>query len=320
VYAQVAALSPCLDTYLDECYADLEGTERLHGDPIARSHALAAAIRADTGLGVTVGLGPNRMLAKMAGKRTKPAGLGAVTAEEADSFLLPLPVGDLLGVGPAHRRALADMNVRTVSDLRRLPRETLAALFGAHGEALYERARGQDSRALTAREVPLSVSRETAFHHDTADFEEISGTLCYLTARACRAARELGIGARLIEVHVGYADGVSERGSSGLRRPTALDPDVEPLAEALLARLHRRRVLVRRVGVKLSRFAAVGPAQLDLLEADDGGRSERLVEGLDSVRDRFGDGSVISGRSVHLIGRLERTSHGFVLRTPSLTK
>jgi DNA polymerase-4 len=320
VYDQVAAVSPCLDTYLDECYADLEGTERLHGDPLARARALAQAIRDDTGLGVTVGLGPNRMLAKMAGKRTKPAGLGAVTAEEADGFLAPLPVGDLLGVGPAHRRTLEDMNVRSVADLRRLPRETLAALFGVHGEALFERARGRDSRALTPREVPLSISRETAFHHDTADREEISGTLCYLTGRACRAARELGIAPRLVEVHAGYADGVSERGSAGLRRPTALDPDVEPVAEGLLTRLHRRRVLVRRVGVKLSRFAPAGPAQLDLLEANDGGRSERLVEGLDGVRDRFGDGAVISGRSVHLIGRLARTTYGFVLRTPSLTK
>src|SRR5262245_13646002 len=320
VYAQVAALSPCIDTYLDECYADLEGTERLHGDPLARSRALADAIRADTGLGVTVGLGPNRMLAKMAGKRTKPAGLGAVSAEEADAFLAPLPVGDLLGVGPAHKKALEEMNVCTVEALCGLPRETLAALFGAHGEALYERARCRDSRALTPREVPLSSSRETAFGQDTADREEIEGTLSYLAGRACRAARELGIAARLVEVHVGYADGVSERGSSGLRRPSALDPDVDGAAAGLLARLHRRRVLVRRVGVKLSRFAAAGPAQLDLLEADDGGRAERLVGGLDDVRDRFGDGAVISGRSVHLLGRLTRTTHGFVLRTPSLTK
>ena len=320
VYDQVAAVSPCLDTYLDECYADLEGTERLHGDLVARARALAASVREDTGLGVTIGLGPNRMLAKMAGKRRKPAGLGAVTAAEADAFLEPLPVGDLLGVGPAHRRTLEDMNVRTVGDLRMLPRETLVALFGAHGEALFERARGRDSRALTAREIPVSISRETAFHADTADRDEISGTLAYLAGRACRAARELGIAARLVEVRVGYADGAFERGSVGLRRPTALDPDVTAEAELLLARLYKRRVRLHRVGVRLSRFAAAGPAQLDLLEADDDGRAERLVGGLDGVRDRFGDGAVISGRSVHLIGRLERTSHGFVLRTPSLTK
>jgi DNA polymerase-4 len=231
-----------------------------------------------------------------------------------------LPVGDLLGVGPTHRRALEDMNVRTVRDLRGLPRGTLVALFGAHGEALYERARGRDSRALTAREIPVSISRETAFHEDTADGDEISGTLAYLTGRACRAARELGVAARLVEVRVGYADGAFERGSAGLRRPTALDPEVGAEAEALLGRLYKRRVRLHRVGVRLSRFALAGSAQLDLLEADDDGRAERLVGGLDGVRDRFGDGAVISGRSVHLLGRLERTSHGFVLRTPSLTK
>jgi DNA polymerase-4 len=320
VFEHVGGLTPSLDTYLDECYGDLAGTEALHGDPLARSRSLKQAIHDDTGLTVTVGLGPNRMLAKMAGKRTKPDGLGWVTAEQVEEFLAPRPVGELLGVGPVHRRALEDMNVRTVGELAALPRATLAALFGAHGEALYERAHGRDSRAVEAREVPLAVSRETAFHADTADREEIAGTLWYLAGRACRTARELGVAARGLEVRIGYADGVRAAGHATLRPPTALDPVAQAAAERLLASLHQRRVRLRRVGVVLERLVPDDARQLDLLGDADDGRVERLVGGLDRLRERFGDAAVVSGRSLHLLGRLEKTHHGFVLRTPSLTK
>jgi DNA polymerase-4 len=320
VFEHAGTMSPSLDTYLDECYGDLAGTEALHGDPLARARALKQAIRADTGLTVTVGLGPNRMLAKMAGKRTKPDGLGWVSEDGVAEFLAGRPVGELLGVGPVHRRALEDMNVRTVDELAALPRATLAALFGAHGEALYERAHGRDSRAVEPREVPLAVSRETAFHADTADRAEIAGTLWYLAARACRTARDLGVAARSVEVRVGYADGVRAAGRSALRPPSALDLVVQATAERLLAGLHQRRVRLHRVGVVLERLVPDGAHQLGLLAAGDDGRVERLVDGLDRLRERFGDAAVVSGRALHLLGRLEKTQHGFVLRTPSLTK
>jgi DNA polymerase-4 len=320
VYEHVGALTPCLDTYLDECFGDLAGTERLHGDRLACARRLKDAIRDDTGLTVTVGLGPNRMLAKMAGKRTKPDGLGAVRAADADEFLCARPIGELLGVGPAHARTLLDMNVRTVAGLRALPRCTLAALFGAHGEVLYERARGRDTRAVTQREIPLSVSRETAFHADTGDHDEITGMLCYLAGRAGRTVRGLGLAARGVAVRVGYADGPMPEAQTTLDPPSALDPELFRAAERLFARLHARRVLVRRVGVTLSRFVEDGARQTDLLTADLSERDGRLAAPLDRLRERYGDVAVVSGRSLHLLSRLERAAHGFVLRTPSLTK
>ncbi len=320
VFEHVGRMTPSLDTYLDECYGDLAGTERLHGDVRARALSLKQAVREDTGLTVTVGLGPNRMLAKMAGKRTKPDGLGWVTADQVEEFLLPRPVGELLGVGPAHRRLLEEMNVRTIGDLRRLPHPTLVALFGAIGAALYERARGRDSRAVTPREVPLAVSRETAFHADTVDREEITGTLCYLTGRACRTARDLGVAACTVEVRIAYADGVRGARQASLRPPTALDPEVFERAERLLDGLHERRVRLHRVGVVLRQLVPAEARQLDLLAGGADERAERLVSGLDELRERFGDAAVVSGRSLHLLGRLEKSHLGFVLRTPSLTK
>ncbi len=320
IYDEVRAVTPCLDTYLDECYGDLAGTERLHGDLVARGARLKEAVRAATGVTVTVGLGPNRMLAKMAGKTAKPDGLAWVRAADAAAFLAGRPVGDLLGVGPAHRRTLEGLNVRTVDDLRRLPPDVLVALFGRLGHALYERARGRDTRAVAAREIPLSISRETAFAEATTDPEEIGGTLAYLLGRACRTARGLGVAARRLEVHLRYEDGVSAARAAALPAPSALDVDLFPRAAAMWRQIDERRVRLQLVGVALSRLAVPAGAQLDLVAPGGDDRDERLSEGLDGVRDRFGDGVVVSGRSLHLLRRLPRDRHGFVLRTPSLTK
>jgi DNA polymerase-4 len=320
VYRRVASLTPSIDTYLDECYGDLTGTERLHGDLIARARELRQEIQADTGITVTVGLGPNRMLAKMVGKGAKPDGLAWITEDQADSFLAGRPVGDLLGVGPAHRRTLESMNVQTVADLRRLPRETLVAVFGVHGGALYERARGRDSRAVTTREVPVSISRESAFAKPTVELDAITGMLSYLAGRAARTARGLGIAPRTIDVRLRYEDGVAVQTAVTLPQPSALDDDIFPRVEVLFDRLHTRRVRLVLVGVGLTRFATAGDRQLDLLADGRDRRAEALTGGLDEVRSRFGDGVMISGRSLHLLGRWQRDNYGFILRTPSLAK
>src|SRR5262249_17940301 len=156
---------------------------------------------------VTCGVGPNRMLAKLIGKTTKPDGLAEIGAAQADEFLRERPIEQLMGVGHAHARTLRSMNLKTIGDLRALPVEVLAALFGAPGRLLYERCRGRDTAAVHQREVPQSISRETSFHKDTADPVEIEGMLEYLASRACRTARELDLKPRTVAVRLRYADG-----------------------------------------------------------------------------------------------------------------
>jgi len=321
VWALLAQVTPDLDIALDEAYGDLAGTERLHGDLVARARALQGAIADATGgVTVTIGLAPNRMLAKLVGKTAKPNGVARVTAEEADAFLADRPARDVPGIGPAHGARLAALNVHTVKDLRRLPVEALTALFGAVGPLLHERARGRDTRVLSAREIPSSISRETAFHKPTAEPTDLDAMLWYLAERACRAARALGLESRTIGVRLRYADGASVEAQKTPPLPTALDPEVHAVTRALLARLFTRRVRLTHLGVVLSRFVAGGGAQLDLLAPVDQARAHRLVEELDAVRDRYGHAALVSGSALHLLGTLQEDRNGFVLRTPSLTK
>jgi DNA polymerase IV len=320
VFARCRDLSPAVESYLDEAYCDLSGTGRLHGEPLEAARRLRAAVREATGLAVTCGLGPNRMVAKLAGKSVKPDGLARVTAADADAFVRDLPVERVAGVGHAHAKTLRSMNVRTAGEMRVLPIETLERLFGAPGRLLHERCRGRDTAVVNEREVPVSISRETSFHRDTADRAEIEGMLEYLCGRACRTARELGIRPRTVAVRLRYADGEGADSARSLKQPSDADPVVLALALETLARLFTRRVALHQVGLVLSGFVRAGAEQGALFEEREAGRRAALFRAFDGVRSAYGHGVLVSGRALHLKGRLEEDEHGFVLRTPSLTK
>jgi len=320
VFARCREVAPAVETYLDEAYCDLTGTERLHGDLLEAARRLKRSILEATGLTVTCGLGPNRMLAKLVGKTVKPDGLARVTAAGADAFVRDLPVEKLAGVGHAHAKTLRSMNVRTAGDMRVLPVETLVRLFGAPGRLLYERCRGRDTAAVNEREIPVSISRETSFHRDTADRAEIEGMLEYLAGRACRTSRELGVRPRTVGVRLRYADGEGDERERTLPQPSDADPVVLALALDLLARLFTRRVALHNVGLVLSGFTRAGAEQGALFDEREAGRRAALCRAFDGVRSAYGHGVLVSGRALHLKGRLEEDEHGFVLRTPSLTK
>ena len=159
IFGRCRALAPQVETYLDEAYCDLSGTERLHGDLVEAARALKRAIRAATGLAVTCGIGPNRMLAKLIGKTVKPDGLARIGAARADAFMRDQPVERVAGVGGAHARTLRSMNIGTAGEMRALPVAALERLFGTAGRLLHERCRGRDTAPVNEREIPLSISR-----------------------------------------------------------------------------------------------------------------------------------------------------------------
>jgi DNA polymerase IV len=321
IFDLCGTLGPSVETYLDEAYCDLTGTERHHrGDLVLAARRFRERIRREIGLSVTVGLGSSRMVAKMASKAVKPDGLHRVPHGEEDAFIRSLPVAKLPGVGHATAQVLERLNVRTIEDLRLLSPEHLERLFGAPGRLLYERCRGRDTRPVSVREIPASISRETSFHADTIDPEEIAGMLYYLTERAVRTARGLHLKARTVTTRIRYSDSGGDAASRSLARPSDRDQEIYDVAMSLLARLHTRRESLHGVGVVLSSFVPDAAGQLDLFDGGRGPRLDRLYESLDRVRGRFGHSAVVAGRSVKLLGRLQQDGYGFVLRTPSLTK
>ncbi len=321
IFEIAARYAPAMETFLDEAYVDLSGTERIHGSYGEAGRRVRAEIREATGLAVSVGIGTNRMVAKMVTKTVKPDGLGILPPGEEESFVVSRPIEDLPGVGHAVGPMLWKLNVRTVAELRELPEQALHGLFGRSlGHALWERAWGRDTRVVSAREIPGSIRRETSFHHPTIERRELAAMLHYLATRAGREMRRLGLACRTVSVHLRYSDGESCARRDSFPAPTAVDRQIYGRAEMLFGGLFTRRAAVHNIGVELSSFGAAAGEQLDLLEGDGGIRQADLEAGLDRVRERFGFAAVMGGPTLDLLGKLPRDMHGYVLRTPSLTK
>jgi DNA polymerase-4 len=320
VFAVCRRFSPQLETHLDEAVLELTGTERLWGDARAVAERIRREVRRETGLAVTVGLGRNRLVARVATRLAKPDGVGLMEPGTEAARIGALAVAELPGVGPNTSAVLAELGIRSVRDLRRLSREELATLFGTRGGALYERCRGRDSRAVTPREVPRSISRETSFHSPVTDAAKIRAMLHYLVERAGRTTRDLGLRARTVAVHVRASGGRRVSASHSLAQPEATDRAFFAAADRLFARTRPHRVALRAVGVSLSRLVPEGPTQLDLLDHGAVEIAEDLACGVDAVRRRFGQGALVVGPSVSLLSAFPCDADGFVLRTPSLTQ
>ncbi|MBI4564949.1 MAG: DNA polymerase IV [Planctomycetes bacterium] len=310
---------PEMETYLDEAYGDLAGTEKLFGHPRRVGEELKREILERVGLRVTVGIGANRMVAKMAGKSAKPDGLAFVPWGEEEAFVADRPVGDLPGVGPATEAMLREMNLLKVRDLRALSREVFKAMLGKNGLHLYERCRGRDTRPVHEREIPTTISRETSVHRPTGDAAEIRAFLQYLAERALRTIRKLGLVTRAVRVRVRYEDARGEEAGQTLDRATDVDEEVLPVIWKCLDRVFTRRVNLTHMGVVFSKFAVADP-QAELFETVRDARLSRLHAAVDAIRDRFGHSAVTAGASIALLGKIHQDGYGYVLRCPSLTK
>ncbi|MHC4985134.1 MAG: DNA polymerase Y family protein [Planctomycetota bacterium] len=308
-----------METFLDEAVGELAEDPSRFGGPERLGQRLQTEILAEVGLPVSIGLAGNRMMAKLASSSVKPAGVRVIGPGSEATFLAPLPVEHLLGVGPKLHRKLADMNVETVGDLAALPQNFLRDMLGRWGDVLFERSHGRDARALRPGAPPKTISRETTFHQPTCDRDEAAGMLCYLLQRAMRMARQHRLLVGCLETSIRYDDWKSYATRRTLPEPADLDDHVLPIVVELFAKLHRRRVALRHVGVVLSRFipaASVGR----LFTPRDQQCCSNIQHAIDAVRDRFGHGSMVTGPAIDLLDRLDTDDYGFVLRTPSLTK
>lgn len=191
---------------IDEAYLDISS----QGDyTAAMEHMsrLKAEIRDREGLGCSVGIGPNKIIAKIASSRQKPDGLTAVTPESIDSFLNPLPLRVIPGIGPKSEQFLHEQNLRTVEDLRRLPASTLMDWFGKWGERLYDKVRGIDDSEVSNEWTRKSLGEQETFEEDTASRPSVIERLDIMAERIITKLRKSGLkGFRTVTLTVRFSD------------------------------------------------------------------------------------------------------------------
>jgi len=304
---------------LDEAFLDLTRCRRLYPCFSRAARDIKAAVERETGLSVSVGVGPNKVMAKLATNKAKPGGLHRIPPGGEEAFLEGLDIDLLPGIGPRAQTILRLFNVHKIGDLWGLPRSTLRALFGLNGEEIYLQARGMDARPLAAGGRPRSVSRETTFLEDLWDRRLLLAHLAYLCDRLTLALRRERLHAHIIETRVRYSDFRTEGRRRLLVSPLQDMDGIFRVARELFQELTAgARLSLRLVGVKASDLTRGKP--LSLFEPFSE-RGERLGDALDAVRDRYGFGSLLTARERMLqeVYRFDR-DRGFVLKTASLTK
>lgn len=281
---------------IDEAFLDLSGTEKLHGRAPADSlAALALRIETDLGISGSIGLAPNKFLAKIASDLNKPRGFSVIGQAEAHDFLARQPVGLIWGVGKAMQAKLAGDGIRMIADLQRADASLLAKRYGAIGLRLHALARGQDERRVDPDSARKSVSAETTFNEDIADIETLARHLWVLSEKVSARLKAVHLAGRTITLKLKGDDFKSLTRSETLSDPTRLADRLFRSGRAMLSQVARGRDKFRLIGIGVSDLTSDAIADPDDLIDRDAGRRARAELAIDKVRDKFGTGSVLKG-------------------------
>jgi DNA polymerase-4 len=284
---------------LDEAFLDVRGCEGLFGPAPAIARRVKARIRAETGLTASVGVAPNKFLAKLASDQGKPDGLVVVPPEQVVAFLAPLPVGRLWGVGARAEARLHALGVRTVGQLAALPERRLLDPFGEAGRHLWQLAQGQDDRPVVPDREAQSLSTETTFARDIADRQALRAGLLDLVDHLAGRLRRHGRHAQTLAVTIRSADFRTQTRSQALPEATDLTEVLGQAALALFERSLSRDLLpVRLLGVGVSRLAGAGEVQGQLFDAAWRARRAALDRAVDAIRGQFGAAAIRRGSRV----------------------
>lgn len=236
------------DGGIDEAYLDLSASGR-PADEVAR--AIKLRILEATGLTCSVGIAPNKLLAKIASDLHKPDGLTVIAAGDVERHIWPLPVRKIPGVGPVTERHLHRLGIETIGQLAARPAQELAAEFGpAHGAFLHQAARGVDQRPLVTHWEPKSHSREITFQRDTDDWQTLARTLAELAREVADALREAGVKSRRVGIKLRFADFETHTREKTLGAATDSAEEIRKAAFACLKRIALNKP-VRLLGVRV---------------------------------------------------------------------
>ena len=295
IFERVRALTPLVQTLsLDEAWIDLSGTERLNGGPPAvQLIRLQKAIEDEIGLTVSIGLAPNRFLAKMASEMDKPRGFSVVNSSNAMAILAPRSVRALPGVGPVFGKTLVSDGFNTIGDLARANVRDLAKRYGETGLRLHDLSHARDSRPVRPDHDRKGMSAETTFNTDLTSAEELEAELWPLCEKLATKARRDGVASRSVQLKLRRTDFKIITRRATLADPVQTARGLFAAARTLLKLELGRPYRLIGVGLMDVQEAADAPSALfDTAET----RSLKAETAIDALREKFGKSVVVAGR------------------------
>jgi DNA polymerase-4 len=277
---------------VDEAYLDLTGLEKLLGPPEAIGREIKRRIQSQTGLAASVGIGPNRLIAKLGSEHRKPDGLTVIGPDEMLDFLAPMPVANLRGLGRQTQKLFTRLGIVNVAQLRAVPLRYLEEQLGAKAAAnFHAQAFGIASAEVVAGRGRKSISKETTFEEDVQQREILYAALRSLCAEVAATARREHLSGSVVSLKIRFAGFETHTRQHKLPGPTHDERVLLRVAWELFLHSNLAHKPVRLIGVGIKDWQTQEPAQADLFaRAQAPARDDRLLETLDRVAERFGKG------------------------------
>ncbi len=282
---------------LDEAFLDVTGSIRLFGPARQIGQEIKQRIKTQTQLTASVGIAPNKFLAKLASDLEKPDGFVVIAEDNQEAVLDPLPVRRIWGVGKVTERALRSHGIDTIGQLRRTNIDTLRTIVGNGASELLQLAQGRDERAVEPIRQAKNLSSERTFATDLDDAAILLGVLLEQVEEVAQRLRRHDLQAKTITLKLRYGDFRTVTRSETLAEPTNLTQPLWKTANRVFSRWHRRAGgALRLLGFGVSGLAPEGTGQSTLFPDPEAEKLKRLDRAVDAIRDRYGRRAVHRGR------------------------
>ncbi|HAJ91450.1 MAG TPA: DNA polymerase IV [Gammaproteobacteria bacterium] len=291
IFQLLETMAPVVEAAsIDEAYLDVSGLEKLLGSPATIGHDIKQRILAATGLTVSVGIGPNRLIAKLGSEYHKPDGLTVVPPEQVLDFLAPMPVANLRGLGRQTQKVFKRLGIRTVEQLRTVPLPRLEQHLGNKAAAsFHNQAFGIASDQVMPGQGRKSISKETTFEADIGDNAILHDALRRLAAEVASTARHEGLAGTVVALKIRFEGFETHTRQHKRRTPTCDERTILKTAWQLFLDGKLPKKPVRLIGVGISGWEQDQPAQADLFELPDHQQdNQQLLQTIDAVTEKFG--------------------------------
>ena len=282
---------------LDEAYLDATGCIEPHGSPRQLAISLKGRINKELKLTASVGVATCKVVAKIASDLCKPDGLLEIAPGNEQTFLNPLPIAKLSGVGRKTEQSLKEMGVSTIEELANLPLDTMNRQFGATGAVIHSYARALDDREVEAPGEAKSISQELTFTHDTLDRVFLEANLHNLCEEVCQDLRSQSKRTKCVVIKLRYANFETINRQVTLQEASDVTHVVFATAQQLLSKaLAQREKPVRLIGIRISRLVSEGK-QLPMFDAGTE-KPEQLDKAIDKIRSKYGSTAIKTGNGI----------------------
>ncbi len=288
---------------IDEAFLDITPGKYGDDDPVATAFRIADEVAA-LGITCSAGLGTSRTVSKIASDRQKPQGITIVYPGDEATFLAPLPIEVMSGVGPVSASRLKSMGVLTLGELAQLDPTTARELLGSNGSVLVERSKGIDQKPIAGGSKHASISSERTFSSDIREPDSVRKAVDLLSTKVARRVRRRGVAATKVHLKIRFSDFSTRTIQQALPTPTNDERRIAGVVMESVAKVWTPGVGIRLLGVGVSGLTEKGH-QLDLFEPtiDEPHHpktrtTDQLLTSIDAVNRRFGEGSLRRGATI----------------------